>query len=342
MMSRLLGNGSAWEELTRIARGRAGAIPISARRRAAVVLAGGRGMRLQHVAERFEGMPLPKQFCSFGSGQSLLQQTIERIDPIVSQSRTVVVAQREYGELAGRQLARHGGAQLLLQPSDAGTAMALLLGLIEIGMRSPDATVLVTPADHGFERVGDLENALERAYERAADRTGTIVLIGAEADLPRTDFGWIVPSEGGEFRQVVRFVEKPSEEIARDLLGRRALWSTMLAVGQLRAWLDRFEQRYPLVVRALMFYAGMSQAERGDYLDLLYRSIRGIDLSRELLAHSDQLEVLALAPTSGWSDLGTEERLLSHLQRSRPGLISERSRRGTILPRDEAVEQAAS
>jgi mannose-1-phosphate guanylyltransferase len=210
------------------------------------------------------------------------------------------------------------------QPRDAGTGTALLLGLTHIGRRHPNAHVMITPADHGFDRMRPVERVLDAAFRRAGDRAAPVVLLGAEADSARTDFGWIVAGQRRAGRRLVRrFVEKPEAPAAAALLACGALWNTMLAVAALPAWLAQFARRHSHLIGPLMTHAALPAHEQGSFLTELYRSIEGVDLSRDVLEHGSALEVMAIPSRSGWSDLGTEERLLAHLARagaSRPSL----------------------
>src|SRR5258705_426002 len=82
--------------------------------------------------------------------------------------------------------------------------------------------------DRGWPIVQAVGDALD-AIERAPART---VLVGASADRPATDLGWILPghalSPGDETRAVECFVEKPGASAAAQLLASGALWNTLV------------------------------------------------------------------------------------------------------------------
>src|SRR5262245_44000854 len=82
----------------------------------ALVLAGGFGRRLEPLTRRLFGAAIPKQFCRFDGGRSLLQQTLERLAPLVPPARTSVVVDASQVERAREQLAGWRDVVLVEQP----------------------------------------------------------------------------------------------------------------------------------------------------------------------------------------------------------------------------------
>ncbi len=319
--------GEVWQDLRRMHRARvltpdeplAPATAATARVRAAIVLAGGKGTRLARMTADLYGEPRPKQYCAFATGaRSLLQQTLTRTRASVPAARTWVVVARHYEQLAAEQLAAEqrdsGLARLFVQPNDAGTGAGVLAPLVELLVEHPDATVLVTPADHGFADEAASHDTLARAFD-AADR-GRVVLVGSEASGPSRERGWIVPGgppDAHGLRRVERFVEKPAPAAAARLFDEGALWNTMLMVSPAHALLELFRARYAMVVRMFLHGASLPAEEREQFLDDAYATLcsssGGIDLSANVLQDAPDLWVLPLARASGWTDLGTEERM---------------------------------
>src|SRR6266481_10176226 len=57
----------------------------------AVVLAGGKGVRLKGLTRHVYGEDRPKQYAALTGGKSLLRQTLERVSVRIPSRRTVVV-----------------------------------------------------------------------------------------------------------------------------------------------------------------------------------------------------------------------------------------------------------
>ena len=86
-----------------------------------------------------------------------------------------------------------------------------------------DALMAVLPSDHYYSDEACFTAALESAFEIAANRPESVVLIGAQPSRPEVEYGWIelgapVEDGSGELCHVRRFLEKPSLEIAETLL----------------------------------------------------------------------------------------------------------------------------
>ena len=157
----------------------------------AVVLAAGKGTRLGSVTRALCGRELPKQFVALTTQRTLLQETVERIAPLVPHERTVVVVSDRYAEIARAQLAFYPGVEIVVQPSDRGTGPGVMLGLAHVLARAPEADVAVFPSDHHIERPEALLNAVRRGHalsrpgaggHRSARRAG-----GAGGQRPRLD-----------------------------------------------------------------------------------------------------------------------------------------------------------
>ncbi len=285
----------------------------------ALVLAGGFGRRLEPLTRRLFGEAIPKQFCRFGSNRSLLQQTIDRLAPLVPANRVTVVVDRSQAARAHSQLRAYHGLALVEQPCDRGTAAGVLLPLLELLARDPEATVVLAASDHGIENDRPFLDTLERAAQAVAEDTSRIVLLGAEADAPTTDYGWIVRVGLCDGEQgvdaVERFVEKPAADEAAALFASgRALWNTMVMVARGQTLLALFRERLPELthgVAALLRVAGSAHAiSAADYSQL-----PAANFSADVLGSARELGALLLPLASGWTDLGTEPRLVEWLER---------------------------
>ena len=131
-----------------------------------LVLAAGKGSRMTEVTHLLCGRPLPKQFAPLVSERTLLQETLDRMAPLIPPERTVVVVAEGHEELARMQLADKPGVEIISQPRDLGTGPGLLLPLTHVLARDPQATVAVFPSDHHFERAEPLRAALQPGGDR--------------------------------------------------------------------------------------------------------------------------------------------------------------------------------
>jgi mannose-1-phosphate guanylyltransferase len=286
----------------------------------AIVLAGGEGARLAGLTTTRAGLRVPKQFCSLAGGPTLLRQTLDRAAALVPRERILVVVAEAHRRWWREELADLPQRNVLVQPSNRGTAAGILVGALEVSRRAPAARLLVLPSDHHVGDEAKLRGAFHGALAAIEREPARIALLGVTPDAPDAQYGWIVPGPATRagLRGIALFVEKPPVERARELLSSGALWSSFLFAARVTTLLDAFERAQPELVRS--FLADSSAlAARAD-LGELYASLPIRDFSRDVLERiGERLGVIAVPPC-GWSDLGTPERVAR--------VLSERSVRG--------------
>jgi mannose-1-phosphate guanylyltransferase len=280
-------------------------------RRWVLVLAAGDGRRLEALTRAADGRQVPKQFCSFCSGRSLLGDALERAFKLARREHVVVVVaerHRAWWE-ADPDVARLPARNVVVQPENRGTAAGVLLGALRIRREAPGAQLAVLASDHFVRDEETLAVAFERALDHATRGDRPLVLLGITPDAADAGYGWIVPAPGGGVTQpVAAFVEKPPLEEAERLLRHGALWSSFLFAAGLEELLGLYGRAAPDVLRALNG-ADVADMERETRLREIYPQLPVRDLSRDVLERCvDRLAVLAV-PDVGWSDLGTPERL---------------------------------
>jgi mannose-1-phosphate guanylyltransferase len=277
-----------------------------------LVLAGGGGRRLNPVTGG-----VPKQYFSLGAGPTLLERTVERLDPLSPRSRRVtVVADWHRPFLVGfpnRQVL----GDIVHQPLDRGTAVGVLLGVTEILARDPAAIVIVTPSDHGVTRPALFRYSVGAAVTRV--RAGhDFVVFGVEPTTAAVDFGWITPAPqlDREWCAIGGFYEKPDAASAERLFRDGAVWNTMVIVAQAAAIFAECARSLPDITRVFRTALRMDPAGRTDYLARVYPALPNADFSRDVLANTVGLTLHRWPAELGWSDLGTPERFNAFVRQS--------------------------
>jgi mannose-1-phosphate guanylyltransferase len=282
----------------------------------AIVLAGGSGTRLAGVTVDGQGRPVPKQYCSLDGRRSLLGHALARARRVAPAGQVLVVVAAEHERFWRKELRRLPAWCVLAQPCNRGTAPGLLLPLLAILARDPEAVIAMFPSDHHVAVEQRLSAAVAAGLRDARSCGAGITLLGIEADGPETGYGWILPHAGsGQSRGVAAFVEKPDAAMAQRLHAQGALWNSFVMAAQGSALRELYRVRQPALLAAFERAAPHgSAAAAGE----LYDSLPLADFSRDVLQGAEQRLRVRAVPHCGWTDLGTPERLLRCLQQSGP------------------------
>jgi mannose-1-phosphate guanylyltransferase/mannose-6-phosphate isomerase len=284
-----------------------------------VLLAGGRGERFWPLSRR----STPKQFLRLISDRTLLQETRERVGPLVADQRVVVVTGAEYAELVARQLPTVDPANILGEPAGRGTAASVAWAAAHIARQDPAAVLAVLPSDHVVRDAETFRRQLTAAWDHAAAHQ-QMTLFGIVPDRPDTGFGYIETGSkvGTGAHAVIRFVEKPDQARARDMVASgRFWWNSGMFVLPLRPLQEAFATLLPEV------WAAAEALEAGAGPDA-FLALPSVTLDVGVMERwGDRLAALPL--DVGWDDVGTFQ-AVARLLAGRPPLR-------TVLERCEDV-----
>ncbi len=282
-----------------------------------VVLAGGDGTRLQNLTRFICGDNRPKQFCPVLGSRTLLDEARQRAEKSIPAERTIFVVTRAHKKHYLRDLS-HTPCQRIVQPSNKGTAPAILYGLLQIAAADPCAQVAILPCDHYYSDEDAFTLGLESAFETARVRSSSVVLLGAQPDTPEIEYGWIEVGEAlheGVY-QVRGFHEKPPFAVAERLFRSGALWNTFVMVGHVQTFLELCCASLPGLVEVFQTALSTIDASRETRIpDALYDWVAPADFSRQVLSPAARHLVTLRLNEVEWHDLGHADRVMETVLR---------------------------
>lgn len=176
-----------------------------------IIPAGGIGSRLWPLSRA----DAPKFLHDLtGSGQTLLQDTWERLSPIAGTERIMVVTGEAHESAVLEQIDQLADGNLVLELSPKDSTAAIALSAAILAKREPDVIIGSFAADHVIGDNTKFTSTVREAIEVAA--TGKIVTIGIKPTEASVGFGYIKTgeklglAEAKNARKVDKFVEKPS------------------------------------------------------------------------------------------------------------------------------------
>jgi mannose-1-phosphate guanylyltransferase len=282
-----------------------------------VILAGGDGRRLGSLTTNADGVSTPKQYCSLNGGPSLLQLSLRRALGLVARERIVPVVTEAHRRWWEPELFALRRSTVVVQPSNRGTGLGVLLPLLVIAKSDPDASVICMPSDHYVEHEDLLAESLRQATTPEALASNKLTLLGMSPNAPDSGFGYISPSpdSGVGMRPVYGFVEKPDRAAAAELIRAGSVWSSGIFAGrisEIAALYPRQISGLTLHLKAVVDYWPNSRVPSAE-LVALYDRHPTLDFSRDVLQnHPSRMQCLTVPPC-GWSDVGTPARLATIL-----------------------------
>lgn len=283
----------------------------------AVILAGGSGTRLWPLSTP----SFPKQFLPLPSGQSMIQETLERVAPLVTPEQTWVVTGKSMADLVQEHLPNIPASHILREPMGRNSAPAIAWVAAAIAKQDPDAIMAIFSADAVITQVEGLRHTLNLAYELAEQ--GKLVTIGIQPTSPETGYGYIRFAEeigeghGYKAFQAERFVEKPNLATAQEYLqDGHYVWNAGIFIWSAKALLAEFQIHLPEMTRQIQTIVDAAQTEEAQTtLDALWPSIQSISIDYGILEKTNNLVVIPAH--LGWNDVGNWEQY------------------GTLFPADE-------
>jgi mannose-1-phosphate guanylyltransferase len=275
----------------------------------AVIPAGGIGSRLWPLS-RAEA---PKFLHDLtGSGQTLLRDTWNRLEPLAGPDRIAVVTGRAHRAAVEKELPGIADLNVFLESEPRDSAAAIGLAAAILHRREPGVIIGSFAADHVIRGTNTFEFAVQQAV--AAARAGYIVTIGIQPTEPSIGFGYIrkdgeLTIDGApEAAMVERFVEKPDLITARSYYADRAyLWNAGMFISRADVLLDELAANEPALHAGLLELAEAwdDRDRRGPVVDRVWPTIKKIAIDYAVAEPAAEKGKLAVIPGHfDWDDVG--------------------------------------
>lgn len=267
-----------------------------------VILSGGSGTRLwpMSVADK------PKQFLSLVGKETMIQQTLLRLDGL-DVADPIIICNQAHRFIVARQMEEIGRkAKILLEPLARNTAPAIAVGAWQALVSDRDAVMVVLPSDHVIQNREAFCKAVKAAAEEAVK--GSLVTFGIVPTMPHTGYGYVKAgsSADGTVFALDKFVEKPDLETAKKYLAEGTYsWNSGMFVFKAESFLKELEFFEPEMA-ALSKKAFEVSEKDADFVRInkdAFEQIKGNSIDYAVMEKTKKGKIIKL--DAGWDDVGS-------------------------------------
>lgn len=286
-----------------------------------VVLAGGSGTRFWPRSRRSRA----KQVLALAGEQTMIQQTVARLQPLCSPDGFLVITNQLLAETVAEQLPSLGSKRVLREPCARNTAPACALAAMIVERSSPGTVLGVFPSDHVVVDQARFARVI-RAGIQVASAGENIVVLGAPPTRPETGYGYIRMGEPvaslaeGDIqpRAVQRFTEKPQIDRAIEFLADgNYSWNAGIFLWSAKTLSNAIREHRPAMAAPLeRIAAAFGTPEFEQVFAEEYPKVENISIDYAVLeprsAKGADSHIYCLPADFGWNDLGSWAALHEH------------------------------
>src|SRR5882762_8947529 len=277
-----------------------------------IIMAGGKGERFWPVSRE----KTPKQLITLLGNRSFLQQTVDRVLPLVPLKNILVITNETQAAEVRKQLPKVPKENIIAEPIGRDTCAAVTLGAAIVGARSTTGVMAVLPADHLIPEEKKFQQVLADAFDLAG-RGQAIITIGIKPTEPATGYGYIrvgepLPPPHGvkpyktTFFRAEQFVEKPYYDKAVEYLASgNYRWNAGMFIWSFVTITEGLQKHQPEMYAACQrwFKVANNPGKLNKVLAKEYPNLKKLSIDYALMEHAQN--VLVADGAFEWDDLGS-------------------------------------
>lgn len=292
----------------------------------ALVLAGGSGERFWPLSRQAR----PKQLLRLVSENTLLEETLARLEGFVTSERILVLTNTDQERAVRKLLPHFPKENIVAEPAKRDTAAAVALGTGWVAARDHAAIMVVLPADHVIANRAAFQETLALAADAAAETSG-LVTIGIKPTWACPGFGYIEHGKPVRLRKrpdndavhlVVRFREKPNPDLAESFLRRGNFrWNAGMFVWSVPTILREFNRYAPELADFISQVRAPENFEAA--LHERFSQLPRISFDYAIMEKADH--VLVVEATFDWDDVGSWRTVANYFEKDEHGNAANRA-----------------
>jgi len=276
----------------------------------AVIMAGGKGARFWPRSREKK----PKHLLDIISEKTIIQETVDRIKPLISSENILVVTGKKHARTLMKQLPEIPSRNIIIEPEGKNTAACIGLAALYIRKIVTDDLMIVLPSDHVIADSEKYLHSIRTAAKTASEENG-LVTIGIKPSSVQTGFGYIeranlfkIINEEEVFR-VKSIREKPDFQKAKEFVqsgnfywnSGMFVWKTSVILKEISRWLPDLYSGLMKIDKALC------SPDEAATVSSVYKKLASISIDYGVMEKADN--VFIIPGDFGWSDVGSWDTL---------------------------------
>ncbi len=276
----------------------------------AVIMAGGKGARFWPRSREKK----PKHLLDILSEKTIIQETVDRIKPLIPPDNILVVTGKKHVRTLIKQLPEIPLRNIIIEPEGKNTAACIGLAALHICKKVADDVMVVLPSDHAIDDSKKFINAIEAAAKIAEQENG-LVTIGIKPSSIQTGFGYIEIANsfkhiaGEEVFRVGSIREKPDYQQAAQFIqsgnfywnGGMFIWKASVILKEISRWLP------DLYAGLMKINETLGTSREAVTVRHVYKKLSSISIDYGVMEKADN--VFVIPGNFGWSDVGSWDAL---------------------------------
>ena len=288
----------------------------------ALIMAGGKGTRFWPASTEDR----PKQFLSLTCKNTMIQETVRRLLPLIDIDHIFISTSAKYKSLCLEQLPKLPERNIIVEPTGRNTAPCILLSTLYISQIYPDSNIIVLPSDAMVSDEQEQLAVFKDADEYITGKDG-IITIGITPNRSETGYGYIQftdkseVSGNHEVKVVNSFKEKPDFKTAKKYVADgHYLWNAgmfMFGAGFMKSQYKQYVKDTYDILTSLPKITASNYMEE---LEKKYVLCDSISVDFAIMEKTDKLYVVPA--DFGWDDVGSWLALDRYLEQDKFGNVT--------------------
>lgn len=274
----------------------------------AVIMAGGSGTRLWPMSRK----SFPKQLQKLVGDKSMIQETFDRLEPVVGKDNIYISTTEKYKEATRKTLIGVNEDNYLIEPNAKNTAPAIGLITAYFYALDPKTIIATVASDHVVTKTGEFQKVLGVARDLIIKNPDQLVTVGLNPTYPETGMGYIKMNglfttiNNTKVFSVEEFVEKPDLATAKKYLSSwEYLWNASYFIFRADHMMNLFKKHqskiYTELEKIVKLYDRGEATE--ELINEIYQKMPEAPIDTAIIEKAK--DVLVIPADLGWNDVGS-------------------------------------